>query len=176
MRANLIRPLANALRRLHAVDVRAGVLASAPLDELRRADLRYRAEQIETLAPSTDLARDARALSERTPPAERLTLVHGDLYARHLLVTDAGDLAGIIDWGDIHIGDPALDLSIAFTHFPADERELFFSDYGGVSPDTRDRARFRGLFYSVILEEYGRSVGDAAIRKVAAVAREYALS
>jgi aminoglycoside phosphotransferase (APT) family kinase protein len=36
------------------------------------------------------------------------SLLHGDLGPEHLLVHD-GRLAGVIDWGDARIGDPALD-------------------------------------------------------------------
>ena len=36
------------------------------------------------------------------------TLTHSDLGPTHLLVSD-GKLAGVIDWGDARIGDPAID-------------------------------------------------------------------
>lgn len=36
--------------------------------------------------------------------------LHGDLHAGNLIVDDTGDLAGIIDWGDVCAGDPATDL------------------------------------------------------------------
>jgi aminoglycoside phosphotransferase (APT) family kinase protein len=38
------------------------------------------------------------------------SLVHADLGPEHLLV-EGGKLAGVIDWGDARIGDPALDYS-----------------------------------------------------------------
>jgi aminoglycoside phosphotransferase (APT) family kinase protein len=38
------------------------------------------------------------------------SLVHADLTPPHLLVHD-GVLAGVIDWGDMRVGDPALDYS-----------------------------------------------------------------
>ena len=38
----------------------------------------------------------------------RPALTHSDLLPEHLLVHD-GRLAGVIDWGDARIGDPALD-------------------------------------------------------------------
>ncbi|MFC6847283.1 phosphotransferase [Streptomyces caelestis] len=45
-----------------------------------------------------------------TLPAE--ALVHGDLGPGHLLAQD-GALTGVIDFGDAHIGDPAVDLAWA---------------------------------------------------------------
>ena len=41
-----------------------------------------------------------------------MAVVHGDLVTDHILVEDGGEhLAGIIDFGDVGLGDPALDLA-----------------------------------------------------------------
>ncbi len=41
-----------------------------------------------------------------------MVVVHGDLVTDHILVEDgAKHLAGIIDFGDVALGDPALDLA-----------------------------------------------------------------
>lgn len=39
------------------------------------------------------------------------TLVHGDLYAGHTLVNSKGQITGIIDWSEMHIGDSSLDFA-----------------------------------------------------------------
>ena len=59
-------------------------------------------------------------------------LIHSDLGAEHMLVRD-GLLAGVIDWGDTRIGDPALDYSWLL-HGP-------FPDWD-VDPELRRRAHF----------------------------------
>jgi aminoglycoside phosphotransferase (APT) family kinase protein len=59
-------------------------------------------------------------------------LVHADLGPDHLLVRD-GRLAGVIDWADARIGDPALDYAWLLNG-P-------FTDWD-VDPDLRRRARF----------------------------------
>jgi len=59
-------------------------------------------------------------------------LLHADLGPSHLLVHD-GRLAGVIDWGDARLGDPALDYAWALNG-P-------FADWA-VDPDLRRRARF----------------------------------
>lgn len=41
---------------------------------------------------------------------EHLAIVHGDLVGEHLLIDAAGSLVGIIDFGDVALGDPAQDL------------------------------------------------------------------
>jgi aminoglycoside phosphotransferase (APT) family kinase protein len=59
-------------------------------------------------------------------------LLHADLGPEHLLVHD-GRLAGVIDWGDTRIGDPALDYAWLLNG-P-------FADWD-VDPELRRRARF----------------------------------
>lgn len=59
-------------------------------------------------------------------------LVHADLGPEHLLVREAR-LAGVIDWGDTRVGDPALDYAWLLSG-P-------FPDWD-VDPDLRRRARF----------------------------------
>ena len=60
------------------------------------------------------------------------SLIHADLGPEHLLVRD-GRLAGVIDWGDMRVGDPALDYAWLLTG-P-------FTDWD-VDADLRRRARF----------------------------------
>ena len=50
--------------------------------------------------------------------------LHGDLHPANVL-THAGRLAAVIDFGDITAGDPATDLAIAWMLFDAPSRERF---------------------------------------------------
>jgi len=50
--------------------------------------------------------------------------VHGDVSAPNLLVRD-GKLSAVIDFGMLAIGDPACDLSIAWTLFEGESRAIF---------------------------------------------------
>lgn len=83
----------------------------------------------------------------------------------------------MIDWGDMHLGDPALDLSLAFTFLPPSARARFFDAYqdagGRLDPHARDRARFRGLYYGPILLEYGQRTGDPAMAAIGRWALEH---
>jgi aminoglycoside phosphotransferase (APT) family kinase protein len=49
---------------------------------------------------------------------------HGDVTGTNLLVRD-GHLAGVLDFGCCAVGDPACDLTIAWTFFSGETRELF---------------------------------------------------
>ena len=77
-----------------------------------------------------------------------------------MLIDGSGRPSGIIDWGDVHLGERAVDLSVAYGLFDAHTRRSFWSAYGPVSPATRDRARFRSLHSSLCLLHYGHAVGD----------------
>jgi aminoglycoside phosphotransferase (APT) family kinase protein len=50
--------------------------------------------------------------------------VHGDLLPGNLLVV-GGRLSAIIDWGGLHVGDPACDLQPAWNVFAGESRERF---------------------------------------------------
>jgi aminoglycoside phosphotransferase (APT) family kinase protein len=52
--------------------------------------------------------------------------VHGDISAGNLLVYER-KLSAVIDFGQLSIGDPACDLSIAWTFFSGESRDVFCS-------------------------------------------------
>ena len=89
--------------------------------------------------------------------------MHGDLYARHLLLDENKQLCGVIDWGDTHKGDPALDLGIAFSLLPKAARSPFRQAYGNIDEASWARARFHALHYALALLLYGREVQDVAM-------------
>jgi len=65
---------------------------------------------------------------------------HGDFAPGNILVQD-GQLAAVIDWGTSGVGDPACDLTIAWTYFDASDRHVFAS---AIEADTGTWARARG--------------------------------
>lgn len=91
------------------------------------------------------------------------TLVHGDLYSRHLLLDDAFDLCGVIDWGDVHVGDPALDLALAWEFLPRAARGDFRKAYGPIDDATWRVARARAAQHAALELVYGKDVGDRAL-------------
>lgn len=75
--------------------------------------------------------------------------VHGDVAPTNLLVH--GDrLAGVIDFGQCCVGDPACDLGIAWTFFDTDAREAFFARLGP-DPGLLARARAWTLWKALIV-------------------------
>jgi aminoglycoside phosphotransferase (APT) family kinase protein len=107
----------------------------------------------------------------RSPRAD--TLVHGDLHARQILVLD-GAISGVIDWGDLHAGDPASDLGIAYGLLPPSARQEFRRAYGPVDEDTWALARMTALCLGAALGVYAKSLGDDALHREALTAIDFA--
>jgi aminoglycoside phosphotransferase (APT) family kinase protein len=82
------------------------------------------------------------------------------VYARHSLVDAARRAAGIIDWGDLHLGDPAIDLSIAFEVLPPHARDRFANAYGPIGDETWKLARYRAIYHGALVAHYGYRIGD----------------
>jgi aminoglycoside phosphotransferase (APT) family kinase protein len=66
--------------------------------------------------------------------------VHGDLMEGNLLVRD-GRLSGVVDWGGVKLGDPAIDLVAAWTLFDERSRSVFRDRLAFVDEAMWTRAR-----------------------------------
>lgn len=78
---------------------------------------------------------------------------HGDVAPGNLLVRD-GRLAAVIDFGACGIGDPACDLTIAWTLFDGEARETFREAIGG-DPGLWARARGWALWKALLVAVLG---------------------
>ena len=77
---------------------------------------------------------------------------HGDVAVGNLLVDDTGRLCGVIDFGQLAAGDPACDVTIAWTLFTGGSREVFRSKLA-VDEATWVRGRGWGLWKAVLQME-----------------------
>lgn len=183
-RVDLARDLGAFLRALHDPSLARLVGTSLPVDPNRRADMRLRVpltrrriaelETSETWTPTPAvlaLLDDAAGL----PVPPRTAVLHGDLHARHVLVED-GRASGIIDWGDVCVGDPSVDLSIAYAAFGPASRPAFFDAYGPIDGLTDLRARVIATFLSAALLVYAIDVGLDALRDETKLALDRAVS
>jgi aminoglycoside phosphotransferase (APT) family kinase protein len=169
-RAATAEPLARFLAALHAVPADLAAGAGAGPDTWRRLDLAHRRPQAQD-----NLRRLAgRGVVQDPGPLQRIldgapaayvprgdTLVHGDLYVRHLLVDSDNRLTGVIDWGDAHLGDPAVDLAVAHTFLPPAAHAVFRRCYGVIDDRTWAVARLRGLCHTLLVLVYAAETGDA---------------
>ena len=185
-RARLAIPLARFLRALHAIDPQRSLERGLPPDRLGRLEpakrLSATRDRLGTVrGAGADAGLDtATAWLEAHPPvalpdAGRV-VVHGDLYARHVLLDERSGIAGIIEWGDVHYGDPAIDLSIAHLMLPHGAHAHFRDAYGPIDERTWNVARCRAIYHAILELEYGiraddpgmRRIGRAALRLIAA--------
>lgn len=96
-------------------------------------------------------------------PTDDPVLVHGDLHVRHLLVDNEGNATGVIDWGDVCLADPAVDLALAYSAFGGAARAALLAQYGPVEPERELRARALAIRLSVILAGYAAADARPAL-------------
>lgn len=162
-RTALAAPLAGFLRVLHALPpLEVGPDAIGRLDAHRlRAEIRAR------------LPHPPGWIDDPVRPPRAEALVHGDLHARQLLASGAR-LCGVLDWGDVHLGDRAVDLALAHSFLPPQARDAFRAAYGPTADEETWRlARLRALHVSAALWTWARQRGDAPLAREAmeAIAR-----
>lgn len=157
------------LRALHDPALVRDAGEGLPLDPMGRADPAGRAARtrgrLDAIAARGVWRRDP-AVEEFLATAERRAapggepvLVHGDLHVRHLLLTPGGRAGGVIDWGDVCRGAPALDLSLAYAGFDGAAREALLAEYGPVPREQEAAARVLALNLTATLAEYAASTG-----------------
>ncbi len=107
------------------------------------------------------------------PNSETPVWLHGDLHAQNVLSLN-GSLAGVIDWGDMCRGDPAVDLGAVWGLLAdASTRAAALQAY---APDDALLARARGwaILFGASLYDAGRvddprhaAIGEATLRRLA---------
>ena len=137
--------------------------ANAPLNPYRGVPLRERAEQIverirrlerETTLLNDDIVRIYHAAID-APINVEPTWLHGDLHAGNMLVDD-GTISGVIDWGDMTVGDRATDLATLWMNLSDRKaRENAMRACNGISDATWLRAKGWAVFFGVTLGTSG---------------------
>lgn len=170
-RCAIARVIADFLAHLHAIPVsdldlpgdvldRANFIKRLPLI-VERLDLLHSRGLIREAKPWLDLF----AGLSKPEPTGAHTVVHGDLYACHLLIDSSYCLSGVIDWGDVHAGDPGIDLMILYSFLPAEARAEFVKIYGPVDASTQTTARLRAAFHAISVAWYGSELGDSGLAR-----------
>ena len=152
-RGTLAEDLAHFLRALHSID----------------------ATQFQPPLPHDDIGKlDPNRLQvDEEPLIGAHTVVHGDLYARHLLLDDANRLTGVIDWGDLHFGNPAVDLSVVHMMIPSRFFGRFLDIYGEVDERTWRFARHRARHHASYCIDYATKKSDQDLLRASQTALRY---
>lgn len=173
-RASLAEPIAEFLAALHAAPKSDISKCYIPHDNRSRIDgtlLTVRIKEnfaklsgLGLLEREKQLQDTVQSLQQFREPVSSC-IVHGDFYVRHLLVDKGHHLAGVIDWGDIHLGDPAIDLAIAHSFLPKGAHKAFIDAYGEIADGTWALAKLRAIFSSTALVLFGYHSGDPIIMR-----------
>jgi aminoglycoside phosphotransferase (APT) family kinase protein len=155
------------LRTLHALDPRAvepaGVWpriwsAGQFADRLRDTRLPALASRAPELLPSIE----AFLRRYRTDRAPRDVVLHGDLVSDHLLVDEStGRLTGIIDFGDVALGDPAHDL-LGFWAYGEHAAVQAVAEYDQFDADPTLLVRSRNHFIRYRIDRLVEMIVDGA--------------
>lgn len=176
-RAALAAALGDFLTRLHAVPPAHARAAGVPSLDLWRDRFRgLIAECAPLLGPRSRAWLESttkRFLAEGGMAGAPRVLVHGDIAAAHLLLDRDGAVAGVIDFGDAMVADPALDFGGLLLAYGWPFTEQVLGAYGGlVDPHLRRRARFYVDVVPLFLVQFGRLFGEgehrAGLRQFAA--------
>jgi aminoglycoside phosphotransferase (APT) family kinase protein len=150
-----VAQLGTALRALHTP-----APAEAPRHPLRSLALLQRsdrvADRISALAAASadspwrlNASAAARVFQHgATTPRPAATWTHLDLHPGNVLTND-GELAGIIDWSESAAGDPAADLGQALVLVGQDGWDALTIGYGPIDARTFARARAEGVYFAL---------------------------
>jgi aminoglycoside phosphotransferase (APT) family kinase protein len=160
-RATSAAILGRFLKQLHSFPAQLALESGAPHDHRNLRDIAQRQEKMRKFY--ADLKGHMReeernAMSEYLnqvvqPEAlpQRDVFLHGDLHFKNMLVDERGRVSGIIDWGDMNVGHPACDLSVAYSFLPPQARSEFFAAYGEVDEATKQLARMIAIYIPMLI-------------------------
>lgn len=169
--ARLAPALGKVLGALHRIDPEQALAKGLPGDVIGRMDharrfplAQERFSELRTGGYLSNVTPFLAFMKANAPSAlQPYSIVHGDLYARHVLVDADHNITGIIDWGDVHFGHPAADLMVAHTMLPSKAHPAFVKAYGGVDPQTWAWAKYRAIYHSVLVAHYGIRAADSTL-------------
>jgi aminoglycoside phosphotransferase (APT) family kinase protein len=168
--------LAAFLRALHVPapsDAPRNFDRAAPLTS-RAASIGERMRHLERVTDvMNDRIRDAWGEALDAPNDTPPTWIHGDLHARNVLTLD-GTITGVIDWGDLTSGDPAIDLACSWMLLPDEAaRAEAQQAYGSANSALWLRARGWAVLFGVMLLDTGlagnarnANMGEQVLRRI----------
>lgn len=170
----LMRDVAAFVASLRRVDLDGGPPArrGRPLAEVQDEWARAALRQLRELdLIDVDGAEAAWKDARRVPPWPGPPVwIHGDLLAGNLLVQERR-LTGVIDWGEVGVGDPACDLIVAWAVLPGELRPTF-RDRLGVDDATWARGRGWALSVALIQLPYYRETNPPLAENARHLIRE----
>ncbi|QRG67978.1 phosphotransferase [Brevibacillus choshinensis] len=165
------------LKQLHSFPTQLARESGAPHDHRRLRDIATRKEKMEKFY--SDLSPHMREEERRAMTAylnqvvqpkalpQSDVFLHGDLHFKNMLVDERGRVSGIIDWGDMNVGHPAGDVSVAYSFLPPQARSAFFAAYGEVDETTKQLARMMAIYIPMLIWMQAIDDGDEKVAEEA---------
>jgi aminoglycoside phosphotransferase (APT) family kinase protein len=177
-RADLAKGLAAVLDALREAEVPTGAVTNpqlhsyrgeplATMDQATRENIE-RCRALQDFELDLDAAEQVWAEAMRLPgAADRATprWYHGDLAAENLLMRD-GALSAVLDFGGLSVGDPTVDLVVAWEVLDPPARELFRQQVG-VDDATWLRGRAWALSITLMIWYYWTTMPERRARCMA---------
>lgn len=165
-KTSFARTLGSWLRELHSIKVNDKHIKLIKGDQTWRLNVKQRLsfcqekiKQYEQYFSTSQLdtsllSKTIKKLSKFNFTKKKLCYLHGDLYSSHILVDNELNLTGLIDWGDVHIGHPGIDLIIIFNMLDDKVHKDFLQEYGQVDEEIISAALFRAFCHAISLLPY----------------------
>ena len=164
------------LHALHDPAIARRFGSDLPLDPMGRADMTVRVARVRSRLPllvahgvghvsgTAALERLLDDALDLPPPRDPPVLVHGDLHVRHVLVHDGGTPSAVIDWGDLCLADPSVDLPLYWSQLDQEGRGAFAEAYrGDLTAERLLRARVLAIALDIDLALYAHDIGDPVL-------------
>lgn len=168
-RVELAEPVAHFLKQLHAIPLTVTQTLDIGPDPIGRLNfavqhsqalqLLEQVEQLHIFNQCTVLRKILESLHNIKLENDKV-MVHGDLYVRHLILDQHKKFSGVIDWGEAHISNPAVDLAMLFSFFPKEGFSRFQAVYGDIKKDVFQAALFRAIKHTLHCVLYAHDVKD----------------
>ncbi|WP_052195268.1 phosphotransferase family protein [Deinococcus radiopugnans] len=143
------RSVGRFLRVLHAQDTGTARALGLTLDfDPTYSDWQEAAlEDLGAISKQWPEVQSWREVLKQPPPSQpgRLAVIHGDLAAEHVFLSDRGEVTGILDWADAAIGDPARDLAGLIYWGGRAMLNAALSEYGETEAGVIERAAWYAL-------------------------------
>lgn len=175
-RKKSIIPLANFLKELHSIKKEEAIQLDAKPQKSNRSDIDSMLQRLNNrikLIIENNIVeinqnifnREIEIAKDIKLPENTVGLIHGDLYANHILFNN-GELTGIIDWGDSGINHQSIDFGIIHCFYPERCHDIFLKHYeSSIDSVSWKFARFVGLFIALSLIPYTHETGDAELKQ-----------
>lgn len=132
------RSFAKAVFQLHQIPTEQAIAAGLPGGDIQsvRSQLRSEIQTVKReLGVSERLEQRWQAwLADDSYWPQNSSVIHGDLYAGHTMVSPSEEVTGMIDWSEAAVGDPTTDLVghyVAFGEPALDQLLKFYLEAGG---------------------------------------------